>query len=274
MNYEDRIVAFIDILGFRSMIGETINKDGRDETQKIGDIYDAYKTIEQIWSDKDILDKSKQVTIFSDSIVVSVRAKHESEIFWTLLEIKHLIMALIWRGILVRGSVVRGKLIHEPEKVFGPALVEAYVLESKAALYPRIILDRDIVLSAGEAKAQQHSSKQEMKYVESLLEKDSDGMYYVDYFFKAQEELDDPSYDFPAYITALAEIIRKGLMGSVHPNNADIRVKYSWMRERYNQMVDKVKSGLPSISEFDVDNVEDDLTIFYRSLKKISPNRR
>ncbi len=129
---------------------------------------------------------------------MSVRAKHESEIFWTLLEIKHLIMALIWRGILVRGSVVRGKLIHEPEKVFGPALVEAYVLESKAALYPRIILDRDIVLSAGEAKAQQHSSKQEMKYVESLLEKDSDGMYYVDYFFKAQEELDDPSYDFPA----------------------------------------------------------------------------
>ncbi len=48
MNYEDRIVAFIDILGFRSMIGETINKDGHDETQKIGEIYDAYKTIEQI----------------------------------------------------------------------------------------------------------------------------------------------------------------------------------------------------------------------------------
>lgn len=64
MNYEDRIVAFINILGFRSTIGQAVKKGGQDETQKIDDKYDTYKTIEQIWSDKDVLAKSKQVRRF------------------------------------------------------------------------------------------------------------------------------------------------------------------------------------------------------------------
>ena len=82
---------------------------------------------------------------------------------------------------------------------------------------------------------------------------------------------DDPDYDFPQYIEILGDIIRKGLMGSSHHGKADLRVKYSWMRERYNRMIEIVTdkralknlktSGLPELSEF------------YKDLKKISPKR-
>jgi hypothetical protein len=235
MRYEDRLVAFIDILNFRGMINETVDGKGNEDERRIQSVYDAYQVIEKNWRNKNDIAKSKQVTIFSDSIVISVKAQERSQTFWTLLEIKHLIMDLVWKGILVRGAIVRGKLIHEEQKVFGPALIEAYTLESKAALYPRIILDRELVEAAGGARASHHDSEDEVSYVRSLLEKDSDGMYYIDYFFKASGELDDPDIDFPAYITALGDIVRKGLMGSVHPTNADVRVKYSWMRERYNR---------------------------------------
>jgi hypothetical protein len=43
-----------------------------------------------------------------------------------------------------------------------------------------------------------------------LLERDLDGMYYIDYFGKAQEELEDPLYDFTDYIQKLADKIDKG----------------------------------------------------------------
>lgn len=272
MQYDDRLVAFLDVLNFRGMINDTVDRKGNENVIRIQAIYDAYEIIKTNWDDVGHnSDDSKRITIFSDTIVVSVRAKDKSAIFRTLLEIKHLIMALIWRGILVRGAIVRGKLIHETEKVFGPALIEAYTLESKAALYPRIILDRELVELAGEVSATHHSALDEIRYVESLLGKDSDGMYYIDYFSTVEGELDDPEYGFPSYINALGEIIRKGLMGSVHPLNADVRVKYFWMRERFNRMVDDVKARVRSRDwEFEE---PDELSAFYSDLKKISPGR-
>lgn len=189
--------------------------------------------------------------------------------FFTLLEVKWLIMRLLSHRVLCRGAVTLGKIIHTNEYIFGPALVEAYTLESRAALYPRVILGRNIVEAGAAFKANHHTSEQELKYVESLLERDSDGMYYVDYFYKAQSELNDPDYDFPAYIQSLGEIIRKGLAISSHQSKADLRVKYSWMCQRYNEMVENVVSKeaigmLKSVGETDLAN-------FYADLKKIDP---
>lgn len=278
MKYEQRIVAFIDILGFKGILDETVKKDGNDDEKKIDKVVSAYKAIRDIWDlDKkaELLDtsssQSKKVTIFSDSIVVSFQVDEPSEVFYTLLELKWLIMRMLWHGILCRGAVSIGKFIHRNEYLFGPALVEAYLLESKAALYPRIILDRSVIDAGAKNSAVHHTNKMEREYVESLLEQDSDGMYYIDYFFKAQSELDDPEYDFPQYINNLGDIIRKGLMASSHASKADLRIKYSWMRERYNRMVSIVtkKENI----EYFKNRGEFELAEFYSELKQISPKK-
>lgn len=277
MKYEQRIVAFLDILGFRSLLDETVDKDGNDIEEKINSVISAYQAIRDIWDldNGKVLSEfkkkdSKQVSIFSDSIVVSFKVEDPSQVFYTLLEIKHVIMLLLYRKILCRGAVAIGKFIHTENYLFGPALVEAYTLESKAAMYPRVILDNSVI-EAGAKYSGQHNSRAEKEYVQSLLEQDSDGMYYVDYFFKAQSELDDPEYDFPSYIDNLGEIIRKGLMASSHHSKADLRVKYSWMRERYNQMVEIV-TDKNAVQEL-ISAGEIELAEFYQKLKKISPNK-
>lgn len=278
MNYDNRVVAFIDILGFRELVASTVGKEDYDNEDQIENIISTYDAIREIWD----LDKksnslkrevitSKKVTIFSDSIVVSFKITDQSEVFSTLLEIKWLLMRMIYRGILCRGAVSLGKLIHNDKYIFGPALVEAYTLESKAALYPRVILDRSIIEIGAKYRSPIHSFSEERTYVNDLLEKDSDGMYYVDYFHKAQSELDDPQYDFPEYIDKLGEIIRKGLMASGHSTKADLRVKYSWMRERYNHMIDMVKNK--NFIELLKKRGEIDLVEFYSDIKKISPER-
>jgi hypothetical protein len=276
MKYEKRVVAFIDILGFKSLLDETVDSKGGDNEERIDNVIEAYQTIKEIWqtdsfSNIATVSTTKKVSIFSDSIVVSFKAEEPSEIFSTLLDIKHLIMDLISRKILCRGAISIGKFIHTDDYLFGPALIEAYTLESKAAMYPRVILDRDIIEAGYKHSPSNLSSSEAKDYVESLLEQDSDGMYYIDYFFKAQSELDDPDYDFPEYIEILGGIIRSGLMGSSHHGKADLRVKYSWMRERYNRMVEIVTDTKA------VDKLKNsghrDLALFYKDLKKISPNK-
>lgn len=278
MKYEERVVAFIDILGFKSILSDTVVKDSIDDEKKIDEIVTAYESIRDIWGldEKSKIintdnSESKRVTIFSDSIVVSFKAEEPSEVFYTLLELKWLIMRLLWRGMLCRGAISIGKFIHTEEFLFGPALVEAYLLESKAAIYPRIILDRSIVDIGVKNCAFHHTKGMELREIESLLDLDSDGMYYIDYFFKAMTELDDPEYDFPAYIDNLGNIIRKGLMASSHESKAALRIKYLWMRERYNKMVATVTSD-KVINEFQSLG-KHDLARYYSALKPISPNR-
>ncbi len=278
MKYENRIVVFIDILGFRSLLSETMDSKNNDNEEAINNLISAYSSIIDIWNlskKQEILDtkalSSKKVSIFSDCLVISFEVNKPSAVFSTLLEIKWLIMRLISRKILCRGAISIGKMIHTDNYLFGPALVEAYTLESKAAVYPRIILDNTVIEAGAIFRLDHHSYSQEYEYLESLLEQDSDGMYYVDYFTKAQTELDDPYYDFPIYIENLAKIIRKGLEDSNQHSKADLRVKYSWMREKFNLMVDNV-SNKKEIEELKKSG-EIELAEFYNQLKKISPQK-
>lgn len=276
MKYEQRVVVFIDILGFKSLLDETLEKDGSDNEEKINSIISAYNNIQDIWNSSENIEflykpSSKQVSIFSDSIVISFKVDEESQVFHTLIEIKWLIMRLLSQKILCRGAIAFGKFIHTDKFLFGPALIEAYILESKAAMYPRVILDKTVIDISVKNKAAHHTEKHELEYIYSLLDQDSDGMYFIDYFFKAREELDDPEYDFPSYIQNLGEVIRKGLRASSHHSKADLRVKYSWMRERYNKMVETVtnKKHIQNLRNYG----ENELADFYENLKKISPNK-
>ncbi|EHH2484536.1 hypothetical protein J7X22_004645 [Vibrio parahaemolyticus] len=281
MKYEHRVVAFIDILGFKALLNDTVDNKGNDDEAAIEAVVSAYEAIRDIW-DLDTQSKledfgvshasdSREVSIFSDCLVVSFLVDQPKEVFFTLIDIQLLIMNLLSRNILCRGAISIGKFIHTSKYLFGPALVEAYTLESKAALYPRVILDRAVIEAGIEHSSMSNNSSFDTNLINSLLKQDSDGMYYIDYFYGAQSELNDPEYDFPNYISNLGQIIRKGLMSASHHSKADIRVKYLWMRERYNDMIDIVTSkdaieNLESRGQFDLVN-------FYKSLKKISPNR-
>lgn len=241
INYEDRIVCFLDILGFKNHILSSINFDGSDCTKKIEDLAEAFSEI------RDILDidrpeerVEKEVTQFSDSIVISFKATKESEVYYTLLDILWVQISLVQRGILCRGSVARGKLIHTPQLLFGPAMVEAYTLESEVAMYPRIILGKAIIQAGIEAHARHHLPHHEAHSILNLVKKDSDGMYYINYVTGAQPELDDPELDYPNYLFRLRKIISSG-SDSKTPS---IAIKYSWLKEKLEPHLTQIKQHI------------------------------
>lgn len=78
----------------------------------------------------------------------------------------------------VRGAVVRGRLYHDDQTVFGDGLVRAYQFESEIAKYPRIVVTKevreDIILYTSRAKT--IGARPNM----TMLRQSVDGPMYLD----------------------------------------------------------------------------------------------
>jgi hypothetical protein len=136
--YEMRATLFLDLLGFRSLIKARREKD-------ILEVLSIPPQIE--FRNKPVPDFDFQVTAFSDCIVCSARILGRNNFLpaaYIAIYAGRLALEMLARGILVRGAITVGKLYHQGQTVFGPALIEAYELESRVAQYPRIIVPHKV----------------------------------------------------------------------------------------------------------------------------------
>lgn len=255
MQYENRIIFFIDILGFKSLIDASIEeKNVFSLIMKAIGVFHHYKHSVEYQK----INKSKQITQFSDSVVISFKVEDESELFFTLLEMQHMIIDLLNIGILVRGGIGYGECVHTKKLLFGPALVRAYELESKHAKKPRIIIDKDVVdIAINKGKSDHHSYDMEEEHIMKILWKDDDGFLYINYIDIAGEL--DSEYDFPIYLSKLFSIIQQGLLNK----DSGVRDKYQWLRAQYNFALEKIAEQVHIFED------DPDLFTAYKSLRKI-----
>jgi hypothetical protein len=223
--YEERFILFLDFLGFKNIIQETIADEKR-----IAEVIAAISIIREMGALSDHL-KSKVVTQFSDSIVISYRCDEPSAAFDLVSEIGFALVRLVERGFLVRGAVAIGDLIHTEQYLLGPAMVEVYELESKCAIFPRVLISERLLDVAKAAPAPHHDGEEEADYISKYLRQDSDGLYYIDYLTwnGVVHTIGGDSELFPRYLGKVADIIKKGLTSKA----PDVIQKYSWIRARY-----------------------------------------
>ena len=235
MEYENRIVAFIDILAFSEMIKATDTEDpkkAKDASEMLDKLQQVIKLLQsEIKKEiaKGDLPNGTAASMFSDSVVVSI-PKAESRGVWLLFQLlKRLQVKLIGNSILLRGGIVYGKLIHQDQLIIGPALVNAYEVESKSALYPRIVIDSAVLyLYVRKDGISISNLRLGDKDDGSVIKKDLDGTSYIDYFNTLEDYIEG---SLPEYFTLLNGLIRKGLNRKF---GTGIRMKYMWMREKLN----------------------------------------
>lgn len=75
----------------------------------------------------------------------------------------------VTEDVLIRGGVCFGKIVASGDVTFGPGLVKSYLLESEFAVYPRIVVDRDLAFSLLEEEPDGLASR--------LLWRGDDGAY-------------------------------------------------------------------------------------------------
>lgn len=235
LSYENRLVCFIDILGWSTAIMESVNDINK--IQNLGFTVDAFKKITEIMrQQKDFLpdDFSLEMTHFSDCILFSTSADSfgKSRFLSTL---SLLTTSLLYKGFLFRGGITSGLLYHRDSLVFGPALLKAYELESKCALYPRIILDYELAKYWGQGD--NYLNKDGSLIGQSRTWRMSyDGFRFYDFL-----QPFDGSPDFwnnPELIQAQLNPVRKIIVEALkkYERNQKIFPKYAWLANYFNEV--------------------------------------
>lgn len=225
-SYEDRVVAFIDILGFSAMVEKTSTDEKKLQrlTSALDDLHN------KIWEwEADGVYSSFAFTQFSDSIVISALAE-STDSFGMLMQLLLGTMDLVdCYGILLRGGIVRGQLIHDNTMLVGPAMVEAYRLESKLAKYPRIIIEEELKRQFDENMEdyiKHHTNLVEVPGFNRLFKKDDDGWYYLDYIQPDEEYNNESTPD--EHLKNLGYLAEKGLKS----DEEKVRIKYEWLKKK------------------------------------------
>lgn len=230
----NRVVVFMDILGFKNIINQF---DNQEMNKLVYNIMNYFKWIKEsnykgFLAEHDI---GKEVTVFSDSIVVSYDASLPGQVFFILLDIIHIQLDLAAKGIFLRGGVSIGNLTHENDIVFGPAMLDAYNLESKIAKYPRIIIDEKVFQFAYNNPGYNNTNEQELEYIEGLVRRDNDGWYYTDYLTQCCE------LDKQTDIYVVLDSIKNKIQQYINDDNKDIREKYEWLNEYYEWALNQLQ---------------------------------
>jgi hypothetical protein len=130
--YEDRLLAFLDILGFSNLIKGSVNQ--RSLARKLLDLFTSLNRLFSHFISDDFA-----ITLFSDTVCISSR--NPLNVVSFCCGLSAVVTSFLGLGYPVRGAVSRDLLYHNGNTIFGPCLVRAYNLEHRLAFFPRIIID-------------------------------------------------------------------------------------------------------------------------------------
>ena len=236
IEFEDRVVAFLDVLGWRNAIQASVSDP--ELRKKMGA---ALKFIEGVGKMADRFEENwggkrfhefGEYGQFSDSIVISMPA--ESGIFTLPRNVAFHGNAIMMSGLLVRGGITVGPLYHRGNIAFGPALTKAYDLQSELAIYPRIVVDPD--LAALFLQAQQYTDTGGKPIgAFKIWRRADDGIYFLDILqpMGATTQFEAGSSS-GMYLKQVRPIIERGLAENV--GDPGVHGKYRWMADYFNDV--------------------------------------
>lgn len=231
-NYKtsNHIIAYLDILGAKQMICNDSNfnflnllnmfmEDAIEES--VGGIF---KHKEEIY-----------IKIFSDNILLAIELKENDEQRDDKITLLFNIVANIYNeilryGYLMRGAIVEGDFFHNDIIVYGKALVEAVNLEEKKAIYPRILVQKEL------SKSLQH-----------YLLQDRDGLYILN-IFQLSEYFDHLSFKLE-----LLKILEQ------YKDKDHIKAKIMWMIKYFNFWFTKYEHRLLNQQKITEEEIADAL---------------
>lgn len=228
---EEYIVAFIDVLGASAAM-----KDSPDEM--LNKVHKVYESALEILNKLYPNEKSVGVRIFSDNIVVFCKYNKTVPVT-SLASIVTLSAAIQMQflnmDILVRGGISIGDFFNDDVMIWGNSLVNAYNIESHVSIYPRIVLDNNLI---EKTKVMEYENQLKKEFITQ----DADGLFFVNYLtmIRAFEKrnLVDRNNACRMYLKDAMENIEK----EKSKNDLKLLQKFNWhYRYLHNYMYDYEK---------------------------------
>ena len=212
MSYSKKYVAFLDIPGFKEVSKNSEKETGnivrttQDFAQFIGEIAKKYDN-----NGKEIV-----IMTFSDSIYMSYPEGQGAAL---ICDIQQLQQQLAVQGYFFRGGVVYDDIYDKEGQFYGPAQIEAYEIESSAAVYPRVVISDECY---------EHLAL-EINGSTPITQDVADGSYFVDFL---------GTYNGVGLdVKKIENNINKNIEKKESP--LSVKCKYRWLNRYYNSCKEK-----------------------------------
>jgi len=233
--YQDRIVAFVDVMGIRNKMKEAQNPQDLS----------LFSEIMYINGNQPFAENKIETIMFSDCMYLVTESKYIDQIISLLANFAYNLLVnrivhvkisqdgklydnVDWKCFKLRGGITFGKVLVLDEEarkknkiinsniIIGPAVITAYELENNHAIYPRIITDEafNSLLKRNKISFERCS----------LVRDKDDGFYYLDfwnYMFKGKH---GPNGFLPGCI----EYIKNELEEALKSGNAKLVGQLLW----------------------------------------------
>lgn len=245
--YQDRIVAFVDIIGFKAIVEKTVSDEAYfnsiiDSISEIRREFIKHPKSEFQMKVRDLLydpfdnpDYKTMVLQVSDCMVISKLANVYGALEDLVLELALAIHILITQGLLCRGCIEYGKVYHTDEYIVGPGYTAAYLGEEKEFV-PAVSLSKEVYSLALQKRS---SDARARDYFDNFVVPHTSDRFFIDYFNDLEGYID--VFERPQeHYGKLKRIIQYEY---TRANDYKIKAKYLWMIDHFNESK-IVKSGL------------------------------
>lgn len=237
----ESVFVFMDILGYSDLMLQS---------QKVGSQLDALRDLHSALSESRCRLEGQDLPVelwemggkdffalkaFTDNIVIGwpVHSDAEVEFGSAFMRLAEFQFNMAIRGYFVRGAISVAPAYVDEIVVFGDALAQAYIGESKLARDPRIILTETAV----------HATKQHLTYyyppahaphVRDIL-KDADGQWFLNYLESVLIAEYEHGPFYAEFLQHKAAVERKL---AEHAANPPVWAKYAWVASYHNYFCD------------------------------------
>lgn len=249
--YRRALITYVDVIGFRSFIEQSeANQNHVREIDRILRVLRQELTkAPRFKSSERNPEGTLRCFSFSDLTVRATLINNEEglpNIFNREVETlaqKQLLLACWGKDdlenfpVLFRGAISLGDIAVDmddlnDEQIFGPALVRSYELESETAVYPRIVIDRDLM-----AKVKNSESVSGTPFITQR----DDGIDFVHYlfganeFFMTEQPVSSPSSSLKNHKEMIEKTINN--LGDKVKKKDRVIQKYLWLVKYHNHTV-------------------------------------
>ena len=254
IDYENCIVTFVDILGFREMIDgshpaevhhalsrlvratEPLELKDKREMQLIHDTGMTNPTFSQSVSDAIL-----RVTIVEREKQAGHGSVRNDALFFELHELMGSQVDLVQQDTFVRGGVTIGDVCidrSERTSIFGPGMIRAYEIESQEAVFPRLVVDDRLLdqYTKGNLMLSQDGPDEEATAeIRSLVRTGEDGVVFVDYVRGAHQCFGTFS-DYLDFLHMHGDKVLRNI--KTYSERPRVRRKYVWLARYHNETID------------------------------------
>jgi hypothetical protein len=233
---QERVVAFVDVLGFTRLVRQAFSGDNELLKQlhrilRVTAIHAVVTSGDILPEIKSFLSPNLRATAFSDSIVIS-DVWQNGGLERVMSTASLLASLLLQEGILSRGGIAKGKTIHDERILLGNGYLAAYELEHKVAVFPRLVIADDLVPEAEQLTG-------------CHIKTDFDGFRFIDVFYQYsgmhQAVVDiligKPQRLAVPTVNAFGRVREVVVLGLAKEKKPSILAKYRWLARQFNEAV-------------------------------------